>query len=115
LGLACELLGAALTGGKTQAGPKSRDAVINSMLSIVVSPERLGTEDSYFAEIARFTAWAQSGENRAVLLPGDVEAATRAERIAGGVPIDAKTWSDIVQSAADVGAEPPQDVGPRAP
>ncbi len=111
LGLACELLGAALTGGKTQAGPKSRDAVINSMLSILVSPNRLGTEDSYFAEIARFTAWAQSGENRDVLLPGDVEAATRTERIASGIPIDAKSWSDIVRSAAEVGAEPPVGVG----
>jgi uncharacterized oxidoreductase len=108
LGLACELLGAALTGGKTQAGPKSRDAVINSMLSIVVSPERLGTEDSYFAEIARFTAWAQSGANRDVLLPGDVEAATRAERVADGVPLDAKSWSDIVKAAADVGAAAPE-------
>jgi uncharacterized oxidoreductase len=107
LGLACELLGAALTGGKTQTGPKSREAVINSMLSIIVSPERLGTQDSYFAEIARFTAWARSGENRDVLLPGDVEAATRAERVAGGVPIDAKSWSDIVAAAADVGAAPP--------
>jgi uncharacterized oxidoreductase len=110
LGLACELLGAALTGGKTQAGPKSRDAVINSMLSIVVSPERLGTEESYFAEIARFTQWAQSAENRDVLLPGDVEAATRAERIANGIPVDAKSWSDIVAAAASVGAEPPEDI-----
>jgi uncharacterized oxidoreductase len=97
-----------LTGGKTQAGPKSRDAVINSMLSIVVSPERLGTEDSYFAEIARFTAWAQSGANRDVLLPGDVEAQTRAERVADGVPLDAKSWSDIVKAAADVGAAAPE-------
>jgi hydroxycarboxylate dehydrogenase B len=111
LGLACELLGAALTGGATQAGPKSRDAVINSMLSILVSPHRLGTEDSYFAEIARFTAWAQSGENRDVLLPGDVEAATRTQRMASGIPIDAKSWSDIVRSAAEVGAEPPTGVG----
>jgi uncharacterized oxidoreductase len=107
LGLACELLGAALTGGKTQAGPKSRDAVINSMLSIIVSPEMLGTQESYFAEIERFTDWAQSGENRHVLLPGDIEAATREERIARGVPIDAKSWSDIVQAAADVGAAAP--------
>ena len=110
LGLACELLGAALTGGRPQAGPKTRDAVINSMLSIVISPERLGTEDSYFAEIARFTAWAQSGENREVLLPGDVEARTRDDRIASGIPVDAKSWADILAAAADVGAAPPEDL-----
>jgi uncharacterized oxidoreductase len=111
LGLACELLGAALTGGKTQTGPKSRDAVINSMLSIIISPERLGTEDSYFAEIARFTTWAQSGENRDVLLPGDPETACRAERVASGIPIDAKSWADIVAAAASVGASLPGDLG----
>jgi uncharacterized oxidoreductase len=107
LGLACELLGAALTGGKTQTGPKKRDAVINSMLSIVISPERLGTRESFFAEIAEFTEWAQSDANRDVLLPGDIEARTREERISHGVPIDAKSWSDIVKSAADVGASAP--------
>jgi uncharacterized oxidoreductase len=110
LGLACELLGAALTGGKTQTGPKRRDAVINSMLSIVISPERLGTEETYFAEIARFTQWARSDANKDVLLPGDIEARTREERIASGVPIDAKSWSDIVKSAAEVGVAPPEGV-----
>ncbi len=104
LGLACELLGAALTGGKTQTGPKAREAVINSMLSIIISPDKLGTEDSYLSEISRLIEWVQSGENRDVLLPGDVEARTRAERIREGIPIDAKTWDDILGAAKDVGA-----------
>ena len=46
LGLACELLGAALTGGTTQSFPKRQNAVTNNMLSIIVSPQRLGTEGS---------------------------------------------------------------------
>ncbi len=111
LGLACELLGAALVGGKTQSGPKRRDAVINSMLSIIISAERLGTEDSFFAEVSRFTDWAQSEANGDVLLPGDIEAETRARRTADGVPIDVKSWADIVAAAAQVGAPPPEGVG----
>jgi uncharacterized oxidoreductase len=110
LGLACEMLGAALTGGRTQSGPKTRDAVINSMLSIIISPDRLGTEDSYFAEVARFTAWAQSDANGGVLLPGDIEAETRQRRIAEGIPIDGKSWADITSAAAEVGVPPPEGV-----
>jgi uncharacterized oxidoreductase len=107
LGLVCELLGAALTGGKTQSGPRKRNAVINNMLSIIISPERLGTSDSYFAELELFTAWAQSEENRAVLLPGDPEARTREVREAAGIPIDPRSWADISEAAATVGAQPP--------
>ena len=68
----------ALSGGETQSFPKRRNAVINNMLTIVVSPKRLGTEGSYFAEIERFVAWALDEANRDVLLPGDPEAASRA-------------------------------------
>jgi uncharacterized oxidoreductase len=107
LGLACELLGAALTGGKSQSGPRKRNAVINNMLSVIISPERLGTSDSYFSELERFTAWAQSEENRAVLLPGDPEAQTRERREASGIPIDPGSWAEIAKAAAEVGVHPP--------
>ena len=110
LALACELLGAALTGGRTQSGPKTRDAVINSMLSIIISPDRLGTEDSFLAEVARFTAWARSGENGGVLLPGDPEADTRERLRADGIPIDAKSWADITAAAAEVGVRAPEEI-----
>ncbi len=108
LALACELLGAALTGGRTQSGPKTRDAVINSMLSIIISPDRLGTEESFSSEVGRFTAWAQSGTNGGVLLPGDVEAGTRERLVADGIPIDAKSWADITAAAAEVGVRAPE-------
>jgi uncharacterized oxidoreductase len=107
LGLACELLGAALTGGQTQSGPKRRNAVINNMLSILISPERLGTDASYFGEIERFIGWALSDANHDALLPGDPEAASRSERMAHGVPIDRKSWADILAAAAPFGATPP--------
>jgi LDH2 family malate/lactate/ureidoglycolate dehydrogenase len=60
LSLACELLGGALTGGKTQTGPKSREAIINSMFSVLVSPQKLGTLESFLSETSAFVRWAQS-------------------------------------------------------
>lgn len=106
LSVACELLGAALTGGKTQSGPKRQNAVINCMLSIVISPDKLGTSEAFRDEIGAFTRWVQSGTNSEVLLPGDIEADLTEERSAAGIPIDPKSWSDILKAAKDVGVRP---------
>ncbi len=103
LSLACELLGAALTGGATQSGPKKRNAVINCMLSIIVSPEKLGTESSFFDETEKFLAWVKSGANAEVLLAGEPEAAIAARRRREGVPVDARTWEHILAAAREVG------------
>jgi len=105
LSLACELLGAALTGGKTQSGPKRGNAIINSMFSVLVSPERLGTEASFNDEIDAFVAWAQSGATKAmqVLLPGDPERTIKQQRERDGIPIDQTTWNQIVAVAEAVG------------
>ena len=105
LSLACELLGAALTGGKTQSGPKGSNAIINSMLSILVSPERLGTEASFNDEIDAFVAWAQTGATKAmqVLLPGDPERTIKQQRERDGIPIDRRTWDQMMAAADTVG------------
>lgn len=115
LSLVCELLGAALTGGQTQKGPKKRNATINCMLSIIISPEHLGTAPALSPEIDEFVTWVRSGPNAGVLLPGDTEAATTQQRLAHGVPIDPKSWADIVTAGRQVGCEPPADLadGPR--
>ena len=90
--------------------PKRRNATINCMLSILISPERLGTAGTLSPEIDTFVGWVRSGNNADVLLPGDVEAGTTAERRAHGIPIDAKSWSDIVAAGREVGAEPPSSL-----
>jgi uncharacterized oxidoreductase len=110
LSLACELLGAALTGGRTQSGPKKRNNTINCMLSIIISPERLGTADTLSRETEQFIGWVRSGDNSSVLLPGDIEATTTIDRKAHGVPIDRKSWSDIITAAEAVGIAPPADI-----
>jgi uncharacterized oxidoreductase len=40
-----------------------------------------------------------------VLAPGDVERRNRAARLANGVPVDDKTWSDLLAAAASVGID----------
>lgn len=108
LALICELLGGALAGGET-ARPVSdgRRRVLNSMFSILVDPERLGTAANLAREMEGFVAHIAAsppadGVGR-VLTPGEPERAMRAARLAGGVPVDAVTWAEIAGAAEKVG------------
>jgi uncharacterized oxidoreductase len=108
LALICELLGGALAGGATgRAVTDGRRRVLNSMLSILVDPARLGTAANLAREMDGFVAYAtasppQPGVER-VLTPGEPERATRERRLREGVPVDAVTWSEIVAAGAKVG------------
>ena len=108
LALACELLGAALLGGETQHDASSDPAVINSMLSILVSPERIGTLEAFGGEMAQVLAWVQS-ENAEqpgrVLLPGQPELAMRQQRLDEGIPIDPATLQQIAAAADTFGLQ----------
>ena len=105
LAVACELLGAALIGGRTQTGPKSREAIINSMLSIVISPQTLGTADAFGAEMDAFLGWTRSEADAAILLPGEPEMLSRQARERDGIPIDPTSWSAILDAAKLVGID----------
>jgi uncharacterized oxidoreductase len=48
---------------------------------------------------AYITASPPSRPNEPVLIPGDPERSTRAERIAHGVPIDDETWRELATAA----------------
>jgi uncharacterized oxidoreductase len=106
LALACELLGAALLGGETQHDGTSDPAVINSMLSILVSPERMGTLQAFGGEMAQVLAWVQSENAETpgqVLLPGQPEQAMRHQRMEEGIPLDSMTLSQIADAASESG------------
>ena len=106
LAFACEALAGALTGGQAMKGPTTKKAIINNMLSIIVSPEALGTQANYLSELESFVHWAQlpsEGQSPTVLLPGDPERATKAERLEHGIPVDRNTWLQIVAAGQSVG------------
>src|SRR5688572_21461245 len=55
LAVACELLGGALTGGGvTDHDNKTQRRVLNGMLSIVIDPQRLGTQKSFISDSKSF-------------------------------------------------------------
>ncbi len=108
LALICELLGGALAGGATgRAVSDGRRRVLNSMFSILVDPDRLGTAANLAEELEGFVAYAtasppQPGVGR-VRTPGEPERETKARRLVDGIPVDSVTWSEIVGAGAKVG------------
>jgi uncharacterized oxidoreductase len=106
LAMACELMAGAVAGGKTlHEGKSSRKQIINNMLSIVIDPRIYGTHDVCAQQAAAFVDWVKASPARAgqeVLIAGDPERRTKAQRSAHGIPIDENTWQEIRAAAERV-------------
>jgi uncharacterized oxidoreductase len=106
LALVCELLGGALSGnGATKTGRRFS----NGMLAIYIDPARIDVDHFFDGEVARYIAFVKDSKVAAghdeVLIPGEPEARTRAERSKNGVPLTEDTWSSIVTTAKSVGID----------
>jgi uncharacterized oxidoreductase len=110
IAVACELLGGALTGGKTAQEPDpGTRRVLNGMLSIVIDPAQLGTAANFARETEGFIAWLQrsppaAGVDR-VKIAGDPEREYRRKRGAEGIPVDPTTWEEILVAGENVGLQ----------
>jgi len=111
LAVACDLLGGALTGGGADAYEnKTQRRVLNGMLSILIDPQRLGTQASFEKETRDYLAWLRAsrpapGFDR-VRIAGEPERETRAKRVKEGIPVDDETWKEILAAAAKVKLAP---------
>jgi uncharacterized oxidoreductase len=102
----CDLLAGALGGGgANHDGYANKGQVLNNMLSILIDPRVVGAT-SMNEEAKRFVAWLKSSaprEGETVMVPGDPERRSRAARLRDGIPVDDKTWSDLLACASDSG------------
>lgn len=110
LAFLCELLAGALTGGGTVSTIRyEKDRITNNMLSFVVDPGRLpgaaALEAQIVAAIDHVKASPPSDPELPVLVAGEPELASRAKRMAEGVPVDPATWEELRTAAAWVGTE----------
>lgn len=108
MAVACELLGGALTGGGTWHRPADQQrAVLNGMLTVLIDPSRLGTQDDFQKETLAFVDWLREGPAApgvdAVKIAGDPERKARLDREANGVAVDDATWAEIGESARKAG------------
>ena len=79
------------------------------MLSIYIAPDICGSDASFAAEVRDYLAFyldarpAEPGGK--VLAPGDVERATRARRLAEGVPLTDEVWDSLKLAGAPHGLD----------
>ena len=111
LAIMCELLGGSLTGaGATELRP----SVTNGMLSIYIDPKRLDTSDFFSQDVTRYIAYLKSSKpvtpGGEILIPGEPEKRSRAERLRDGIPLPDDIWAAIVAIARQVGVEPPHNL-----
>ena len=105
LSIITDLLAGAISTGRS-SDPADR-VLRNNMLSIYIAPQVYDAEGAVAREVSRFVAWVKTSPparpDAPVLLPGEVERNTRAARLARGIPLDDKTWADLMAAAASVG------------
>jgi hydroxycarboxylate dehydrogenase B len=106
MAVVCEILGGALAGGLTLHSRPTRRSIINNMLTFIVDPRRLGTAERLAREAMAFAEWVRASPPMAgidrVRLAGEPEREWRRAR-AAAIPIDATTWTQIIDAAAHVG------------
>ena len=107
LSMIADLLAGAISTGKSS---DPDDPVLrNNMLSIFIAPTIYDPGGSVLREARRFLDWVKASPPAQpgvpVLAPGDVERRTREARLADGIPIDEKTWADLIGAAASVGID----------
>lgn len=108
LALVCELLGGALTGGRTmQPGHERKANAINNMLTIVLRPDAIADSENWESEVEAMLAWvsgtAPAADFDRVRIPGEPERESMAVRLAEGIPVDPQTWSGILRAAEQAG------------
>ena len=108
MAVACELLGGALCGGGTwHRAADNKRAVYNSMLTVLISPEALGTQNIFAQEASSFIDWLKQspagiGFAQGVQTAGEPERAYRAKRTKDGIVVDGTTWQELIDAGKKV-------------
>jgi hydroxycarboxylate dehydrogenase B len=113
LALFVEILAGALAGGGSgHPDNPSADRPINGLLSILIDPDALAGSAALAADLERLVAYVTASPPAVpggkVLLPGEIERRTRAERQAHGIPLDPNTLDQLRGAARTVGLSAPE-------
>lgn len=110
LALICEVLAGALTGAwSAQPGNAREGTIVNHMLTFIIDPEVLNERKVFEEEVRALIAYIKdtpvASGVESVLIPGEPERISRAQRLAEGIPVDDTTWEGIVRTGESVGID----------
>ena len=100
-----EIFAGALTGSGTSAalGETERRRFCNGMLSIYLDVDFFHNDDWFATEVRNYLEFWKSARpvdpDGEVLIPGELEQRTLAERERSGLPLPERLWSDILATA----------------
>ena len=114
LSVFCEILAGSLAGGGSSHPFNPTAArLVNNMLTIAFDPGAFPDAD-FAADAERLAAWITgsppSEVGGRVLLPGEIEAETMAERLAEGMPLDAETRRQLADVARTLHVDVPEEL-----
>lgn len=104
----CEILGGALSGGRTTHDAtllSGTDAIFNGMTTIILNPDAFDAP-AMQQEAEEFLAWVRRSPQSAeaeILVPGEWETRNRAAREREGIPLDSNSWQQICAAARQAG------------
>jgi len=78
------------------------------MFSLYVDPAQMDPPHLFDGDAARYLDWFRQSKTmpgHTILTPGEAERASRAKRLAEGVPLSQETWDSIAATALAVGLE----------
>jgi uncharacterized oxidoreductase len=109
LGLAVEILAGILSG--TGAARPETGPVRNGTLMIVIDPGRFLPLEAFKKQVADLFDYVRSAplseNSKGILIPGEPEERTEAERRANGVFVDEETWAQIQAAREGTAAASP--------
>jgi uncharacterized oxidoreductase len=109
----CEIFAGALSGGFTTRSDTiiKTSAIVNCMFSVIIDPAALDAPHAE-EEAEAFERWVKASPLaegvEQIYMPGEPEQAMRNERSATGIPIDRKTWQQLVDAGAQFGIGAPE-------
>lgn len=101
--------GVLASGGTARAGARG---VANALLAVFLDIDSLVGRERYSEDVRELVGWVKSSKCspgvEEIVVPGDPERRTRAEREREGITVDAKTWASLERIATDL--ELPRDL-----
>jgi uncharacterized oxidoreductase len=83
--------------------------MINNMLSFVFVPDKLTSRETLDAQITSLAVWLRGSprakDDEPILMPGEPERITAAEREREGIPLSPGTCSALVEAGKRVGSD----------
>ena len=115
LSFMCEVLAGSLTGGaSSHPDNPTASRLVNNMLTMAFDPAAFPASQ-FDVDVCRLADWVKASPplvpGGEVLLPGEIEARTHAERLRTGIPIDSGTLGQLRATAQRLGVPIPEELG----